>query len=325
MKEKHLTSDWSSFVARVCQYWDTGLSDIQVTEQHAHQRVTWEGTVERIIAIENGMLVGLDMAEIRFELKDGRKGFASRVVLKLAPEHVRAWDDVREGDRVLFTTMIDTPSDDPFTNSGIQWMDLGNNKGYISLSTRESRLMDVMQYGPGDRSKPRTTPVLKAADPLTRLGNYAACWDGSEPGWNLRAYPVMLGEISVDFDVFGPTDEQIEFLRSIWDTFKRCSDEEIREIIGDQSRYTVPAREYSQAELEQIVEEMERLGLGGEGEVDDGWSRLVPVSPQGIELDVDSNELRRHIVERMLDAGAPIEGGKKPVEWWFMDDYVRLQ
>jgi hypothetical protein len=248
------------------------------------------------------------------------------VYLYIDSSNLEEWESARDGDLVAFETEIDSSDANPFLEAAIERSEI-DGELHVTIVTSDSRLLQIVDYGPADRTTPlpRPEPNDESCDPLTRMGDYKTCWDGTQTGWKLHPHPVKLVKIMVEFDVIGPTDDQIEFIRSISYAFTTLSNEAIREIIGDGRQYTTTAREYSNDDLDRIVEEIERLGLGGEGYVDDSWSRLVPVSPEGEELEIDSNELRRHIVQRMLDAGVPIEGGKKPVEWWFMDDYVRLK
>jgi hypothetical protein len=146
MRHPSWTNDWSAFVSSVCHDLDVGLSDQEITRRYAFQRVSWEGVAEKSNEVNGGRLLAIDMPTVRFQLKDGRSGFASRIVLFIGPDSIHDCDDVYEGDRIRFHTEIDMPSpDDPFTASGIEWSDLGNHTGYLKILTRNSQVIEILK------------------------------------------------------------------------------------------------------------------------------------------------------------------------------------
>jgi hypothetical protein len=319
------TSDWKAFVASVCADWDAGLSDREVTDRHASRRIQWTGKVRNIDTLYEHHRLTVEMPDVSIRLRDGRIAIAEHIGLNVSPVHLEEWERLREGDIVRFEADIE--SDNPFLNSGIEWTDF-HGQGYVTIAMRHARLVRVVQYGPADHSKPLPRPARRGSDdPLARLPEYRHCWDGSEPGWRLRVRPLMLVKFILEFDeTMGPTDEQIGLLRSISALFNRDTDEQLREVIAKEPRLTIPdIREWTEEELEQIGEQLEEDGLRGEILADDSWSRLVPVGPDGTELALDDKLLSREVVQRMLDAGVPIEGGKRVTQWYFIGDYVRLE
>lgn len=149
MKEAHWTNDWAAFVRSICRSWDAGLSAAEVTQQHSGRRAQWEGVVIEVREYYGTANIAVRMADITFQLNDGRRGTANYIALKVDAAHVDEWRAVKEGDRIVFETEIEMPSaDDPFTVAGIEWANMGNNKGYISISTRNSRLLDtIVEHG----------------------------------------------------------------------------------------------------------------------------------------------------------------------------------
>jgi hypothetical protein len=145
MQDFSWLNDWAAFVASVCRDWNAGLPDEEVTRRHAFQKVRWIGVAEKSNETNDGRLLAIDMPTIHFELRDGRVGFAGRVLLHIEIDSLSDWDGVREGDRIRFETEITMPCDNPFISYGIEWADIGNRKGYVTVSTRNSRLLDVLR------------------------------------------------------------------------------------------------------------------------------------------------------------------------------------
>lgn len=135
--------DWPSFINALCSAWNEGMSDEEVTRKFGGTKVLWEGVVSRIITCEVGpLVVTVRPGRITFTLADGRTGFASDISLVTDPNDQERWAGVEIGDRIRFETEIVRQSSDenPFAVPGIEWANIGGNKGYVSLATTNARI-----------------------------------------------------------------------------------------------------------------------------------------------------------------------------------------
>ena len=142
MSSSSQKDEWRQFVESICERWNTGLSDKQLTESFVVKRLIFEGVVKRLRRYEDTISVRIELPKVTFVLNDGRRGFVSHLALKVYPDDEGGWSDVIVGDRVLIETEI-TDSENPFVGPGIAWCDVGNNEGYISIGTEDSKLLEI--------------------------------------------------------------------------------------------------------------------------------------------------------------------------------------
>jgi hypothetical protein len=128
-------SDWSTFIRDVASYFESGLSDVEVSQIFGGRPVHWVGKVSEVQLDDELPSARMDMPPIKIKLSDGRFTTADYLFLRVSDEAVDSWRGVPDGSTVRFTAMIGTGKV-PFP--AISWADLGGKKGYISIDANQA-------------------------------------------------------------------------------------------------------------------------------------------------------------------------------------------
>jgi hypothetical protein len=134
-------SDWGHFIRSVAADFAKGISANEVTSKYCNIAVEWVGRVSRVDLGEEPRLT-LDMQPIIIEMDDGRHGTVNYLNLVVAHDDIDSWRAVKPGQNIRFRTSVRTGFG-PF--SGLNWADLGQNEGYVSIGTNPSVLLEVIE------------------------------------------------------------------------------------------------------------------------------------------------------------------------------------
>jgi len=133
-------TDWAQFVHAVADDIGNGMSSIDVTDKYCDQPVEWTGTISSI-RFDDDPAVNLQMPPIRVDMPDGRYGVVDYLNLVIGEENVNSWRSVTPGMTVRFRTSV-RKGGGPFP--GLEWADLGDKEGYVSVGTNESSLVKIV-------------------------------------------------------------------------------------------------------------------------------------------------------------------------------------
>lgn len=138
-----------------------------------------------------------------------------------------------------------------------------------------------------------------------QLDEFSYLWDGSEPGWTLWHIDHVGWEVAIRFGPNGPTIREIAAVRQLVDEFRNTPTGEVFTQLKGVTRLRVE-QPFGNLEQKRFIEKANLAGLSVESKpVDRGG--YVPVDADRNVLTICEASLQNAVVQRMIDAGVPIE------------------